>query len=87
MYKLRPDMGIGKNLRHLRKKSGLTQEQTVAKLQIMGFDITRSVYSRYEIDRLNIRISELVALKLIFNCEYSDFFAGMEDGLRERSDV
>ena len=80
-------MGIGKNIRKLRKQSGLTQEQTVAKLQLMGLDIIRSVYSRYEIDRLNIRISELVALKLIFNCEYNDFFAGMEDGLRERSDV
>ena len=78
MHKLRPDMDIGENIRKLRKSRGLTQDQVVAKLQLMGLEISRSVYSRYEINRLNIRVSELVALKQILSCEYGDFFAGLD---------
>ena len=78
MHKIRPDMDLGENIRKLRKEQGLTQENVVAKLQLLGFDISRSVYSRYEINRLNIRVSELVALKKILNCKYDDFFEGLE---------
>ena len=78
MHKLRPDMDIGGNIRNLRKKQGLTQDQVVAKLQLLGIEVSRSVYSRYEINRLNIKVSELVALKKIFNCQYDDFFVGLE---------
>jgi len=77
MDKLRPDLDIGGNLRKLRKNRGLTQEQMVAKLQLAGCDITRSVYSRYEINRLNIRVSELVVMRQILQCEYSEFFDGL----------
>ena len=34
---------IGNNIRRLREKSGLTQEQVAAKLQINGCDITREL--------------------------------------------
>ena len=77
MNKLRPDMDLGGNLRKLRKSRGYTQEQMVAKMQLLGCDITRSVYSRYEINRLNIRVSELIAMKQILQCEYNDFFDGL----------
>lgn len=65
---------MGANLRALRKKKGLTQEAVTAKLQLLDFDISRSIYSRYETGELNIKISHLIFLKEIFSCRYEDFF-------------
>ena len=74
MQKLRPDMDIGHNIQRLRKKTGLTQDQTVAKLQLMGLEVSKSSYAKIETNRMNIRISELVALKEIFGAQMNDFF-------------
>lgn len=75
MDKLRQDVNIGKNIRSLRIKSGLTQEQVVARLQLAGSKTSRSIYSRYETGELNIRISDLIVLKETFNCSFDDLFA------------
>ncbi|MCL2070904.1 MAG: helix-turn-helix domain-containing protein [Oscillospiraceae bacterium] len=77
MIKIRQDISIGSNLRALRKKSGLTQKLVATKMQLLGCDINRSVYSRYEIGGLNIRVSDLIALRKIFDCRYDDFFDGL----------
>lgn len=74
MQKLRPDMDIGKNIQIQRKRCKLTQEDVTAKLQIMGINITRSIYSKIETNAYNIRISELVALKHIFKMNSFDPF-------------
>ncbi len=74
MSKIRQDDSIGGNLRKLRLKCGLTQEQTAAKLQTEGSNTTRAIYSRYETGELNIRVSDLKRLRLIFKCSYEDFF-------------
>lgn len=50
------------------------QEEIVAKLQIKNQDISRSAYTQTEYGIYNIRISELVALKEIYNIPYDDFF-------------
>ena len=77
MQKLRPDMDMGHNIQRLRKKAGLTQDQTVAKLQLMGLEISKSTYAKLETNRMNIRVSELVALSRIFNAQFNDFFEGL----------
>lgn len=77
MQKLRPDMDIGHNIQRLRKKAGLTQDQTVAKLQLMGLEISKSTYAKLETNRMNIRVSELVALSRVFNAQFNDFFEGL----------
>ena len=77
MQKLRPDMDIGHNIQRLRKSAGLTQDQTVAKLQLMGLEISKSTYAKIETNRMNIRVSELVALSQIFNAQFNDFFDGL----------
>ena len=74
MQKLRPDMDIGHNIQRLRKGAGLTQDQTVAKLQLVGIEISKSSYAKIETNRMNIRVSELMALKEIFGVEFNDFF-------------
>lgn len=77
MQKLRPDMDIGHNIQKLRKAAGLTQDQVVAKMQLMGLEISKSTYAKIETNRMNIRISELVAVKEIFGAEFNDFFADL----------
>lgn len=81
MSKLRQDFNIGINIRKLRNKSNYTQEQVIAKLQLLGSTTTRSVYSRYETGELNIKISDLVYLKQIFNCQYDDFFENLDTAI------
>ncbi len=78
--KLRPEMDIGKNIQLLRQKAALTQDQTIAHMHLMGLNISKSTYAKLETNRINIRVSELVALKFIFNAEFNDFFFGLEYG-------
>lgn len=78
MQKLRQDASLGSNIKKLRKVAGLTQEQVIAKLQLEGLSITRSIYAQIECGAYNIRVTELVALKKLFRVDYSAFFEGME---------
>ena len=75
--KLKQDIHIGKNIRCLRLKSGYTQEQVIAKLQLRGIEISRSIYSQIECGTYNIKISELVALAELFNTDYNAFFQNL----------
>ena len=74
MQKLRPDMDIGHNIQFLRHLAGLTQDETVAKLHLMNLNISKSTYAKLETNRMNIKVSELVALSIIFNANFDDFF-------------
>lgn len=77
MQKLRPDMDIGKNIQDLRRKCGYTQEQVVAFMQLLGCNLSRVTYAKIEANNYNIRVSELVALKIIFKADFSDFFVSL----------
>ena len=77
MQKIRPDLDIGHNIQALRRRAGMTQDQVVAKLQLMGLSTSKSTYAKLETNRMNIKVSELVALKEIFQAEYQDFFVGL----------
>lgn len=79
MQKIRADLAVGGNIKRLRKSCGLTQEQVSAQLQVLGLDVSRSIYSRFENGQMNIKVSELVGLKHIFKCDYNAFFEGLED--------
>lgn len=65
---------FGENLQRIRMSCNLTQEQTVAKLQVLGSPLSRSTYSLIELGRGNIYISDLVGLQQIFQVDYSEFF-------------
>lgn len=77
MQKIRPDMDIGENIQRLRIKANLTQEEVLAKLHLMGIEISKSTYAKIETNRMNIKISELVALKIIFDADFGEFFKGV----------
>ena len=58
------DVNIGKNLRSLRE-------------QLMGSNMSRSTYSKIETGNRNIRISDFLALKQIYDVDFSEFFVGL----------
>ena len=84
--KLRRDLNMGANLKKLRLENGYSQEKICAKLQLYGCDIIRSTYEKYEHGKLNIPISVIVALRIIYKCEYNDFFEGLEYELKNLQD-
>lgn len=75
--KIRLTPSFGNNLRRIRKAHGYTQEEIIAKLQLKNLDISRSAYAQIECGTYNIRISELIALKEIYNISFDDFFEGI----------
>jgi len=77
MQKIRPDMDIGQNIQRLRNSAKLTQDQAVAQLQLMEITISKSSYAKIETNRMNIKVSELVALSKIFNANVAEFFEGL----------
>lgn len=77
MQKIRSDMDIGHNIQRLRRNANMTQDQVIAHLQLMGIEISKSTYAKLETNRMNIKVSELVALSKIFNTDISEFFAGL----------
>lgn len=72
--KLKQDISIGNNLHNLRIRTGLSQEQVSAQLQLRGLNVSREIISQMELGKYSIRISVLLALKEIYHAEYDDFF-------------
>ena len=66
---------IGNNIRRLREKAGLTQEQVAAKLQIGGCDITRSAVAKIEVGQRHLYPDEILLLKEILKVNYEEIFA------------
>lgn len=77
MQKIRPDMDIGNNIQKLRRRAGLTQDQTIAQLDFKGIQISKSTYAKIETNRMNIKVSELIALSIVFKAEIQEFFDGL----------
>lgn len=78
MQRIRNNRAFGARIRELRNAAHLTQEQVAAKLQLQGYDVSRSIYSQIECGIHNICVDELIALKQIFGVTYDDFFAPLE---------
>lgn len=77
MQKIRPDMDIGQNIQKLRNHASLTQDQVVARMNLMGLEISKSTYAKIETNRMNIKVSELMALKEIFQADITAFFENL----------
>lgn len=71
------DISIGENLRRLREQAGFSQSQLVTKLHLMGSNMSRSTYSKIETGTRNIRISDFIALKIVYDVDFSEFFLGL----------
>lgn len=74
MQKIRPDMDLGENIQALRYSHKMTQDQVIAQLNVLGIQISKSTYAKIETNRMNIKVSELVALSKIFGVDMNAFF-------------
>ena len=71
---LKQDISIGKNLKSIRKKNGLTQNQVSAQLEVRGLPISPDILAKMEQGKYSIRVSVLLALKQIYKLESFDEF-------------
>ena len=77
MQKIRPDMDIGKNIQAIRYQNKLTQDQVIAKLNLMGISMSKSTYAKLETNRMNIKVSELFFFYYMLNTDINTFFSGL----------
>lgn len=68
------DISIGDNLRKLRRRAGLSQEQVAAQLELSGISISREIISQMERGTHHIRILVLLALKHLYHATYEEIF-------------
>ncbi len=78
MMKLIKSDQFGENIRRIRLSRGLSQEETVARLQVLGSPLSRGTYSQIEMGIGNIFVSDLVGLQQVFNVDYAEFFKGVD---------
>ena len=65
---------IGNNIRILREKAGMTQEELAAKLQLNGCDITRSAVAKIEVGQRHLYPDEILLIRSILKVNYEDIF-------------
>ena len=68
------DIPLGRNIRTIRMERNMTQTQVVRQLQLMGSEMSRSTLANIEVGRRNIKASDLKALKVLFDVDYTAFF-------------
>ena len=65
---------VGQNIRTLREKAMITQEQLAAKLQLCGCDITRSAVAKIEVGQRHLYPDEIILIKKILNTDFESIF-------------
>ena len=65
---------IGNNIRLLRERAGITQEQLAARLQVNGCDITRSAVAKIEVGQRHLYPDEILVLKQVLHVAYDEIF-------------
>ncbi|MEZ8346385.1 hypothetical protein BCU85_20765 [Vibrio lentus] len=64
----------GSKIREVRKSKKITQEMMIARLQSNGFDMSRSTYSKVELEIRQVRDFELIAFATALDVNVSLFF-------------
>ena len=65
---------LGQNIKFLREKANLTQEDLSVRLQVNGCDITRSAVAKIEVGQRHLYPDEIKILRQILNVNYDDIF-------------
>lgn len=68
------DIPLGRNIQTMRMAKNMTQIEVVEQLQLMGSMMSRSTLANIEAGRRNIKVSDLKALQVLLDVEYSEFF-------------
>lgn len=72
MLNIEIEKKIGRNIRRLRERKNMTQEQLAAKMQLCGCDITRSALAKIEVAQRHLYLDEVIVLKKILGANYDD---------------
>ena len=65
---------VGNNIRNLREKNHITQDQLASRLQIRGCDITRSAVAKIEVGQRHLYPDEIILIREILGVRYDDIF-------------
>ena len=68
------DIPLGRNIQTVRMSKNMTQIEVVEQLQLIGSMMSRSTLANIEAGRRNIKASDLKALQVLFDVDYSEFF-------------
>lgn len=68
------ERAVGQNIRKIRMRKNLSQEQVSAQMQVHGCDVTRSALAKIEAGQRHIYPDELKALKEILSVSYDELF-------------
>lgn len=68
------ELRVGNNIRLLREKRGITQDQLAARLQVNGCDITRSSLAKIEVGQRHLYPDEIILLKALLAVNYDEIF-------------
>ena len=69
------DHKFGQHIRRLRMERNWTQEQMVAKLQLIGYDITRGALAKIESGTRHTYLDDLLALQKVLNISFDELMA------------
>ena len=65
----------GPTIRKLRNQHGWTQDQLAAKLQVLGWDCTRSWLAKIEARQVYLKDYEVLYFREVFNIDLGDLFS------------
>ena len=68
------EKAVGANIRTLREKTKMTQDELSAKMQIEGCDITRSALAKIEVGQRHLYPDEIIVIKKILKVSFEDIF-------------
>ena len=68
------EKSIGANIRVLREKAKMTQDELSAKMQIGGCDITRSALAKIEVGQRHLYPDEIIVIKRVLKVSYEEIF-------------
>ncbi len=65
---------VGKNIRDLREKCGMTQDLLATRLQLAGCDITRSAVAKIEVGQRHLYPDEVILIREILGVTFDEIF-------------
>jgi len=68
------EKAVGANIKRLREKAKLTQEQLSEKLARHGLDITRSALAKIETGQRHLYPDEIILLRKLLKTSYEEIF-------------
>jgi len=68
------DICIGKNIKKIRIDKKLKQIEVIARLQLLGIEISVYSYSKVETGKQNPTVSLLTGLTKVFECDFNMIF-------------